>query len=324
LPFPLPTVSPGLSALSPYARQVGRRAAERVAAALAAQLGGPVQISGRALPAAPVEGPGLVPLGLHLEALPAEGLLEVEAALAVGLVDRLAGGDGQVPPATSLTPVERSVVELLALVALAGAAEEDAVADALAPRLSAPGKIPGRPLCLEVSIAAGASRGRCRLLLPAEALRALKGPVELSPAVAGWRIEGWLASGSAALSPGEVDGLAPGDVLLLDEPPSPRAEIRLPGLLLRGQEDDGLFHLEEMTMAEDAGELSVTLVVEIARVSLPLSDLARLEPGSAFPLHAPRDGRVVLRLGERPVARGQLVEIEGALGVRLDSLEARP
>jgi len=66
------------------------------------------------------------------------------------------------------------------------------------------------------------------------------------------------------------------------------------------------------------------VTVELARVSLTLGDLSGLEPGGSLPLHAPRDGRVVLRLGDRAVARGQLVEIDGALGVRLDALEALP
>jgi type III secretion protein Q len=33
---------------------------------------------------------------------------------------------------------------------------------------------------------------------------------------------------------------------------------------------------------------------------------------------------VLLRLGERAVARGQLVDIDGALGVRIEGLEVAP
>jgi type III secretion protein Q len=323
LPFPLPPVSAALAEVSATSREVGRRAAERVAAALAAEIGGPVEVSGRALPALPAPAPGLVRLGLRLEALPADALLEVEAALAARLADRLAGGDGRGPAALSLTPVERSLVQVLALVAIAGAVDEEPVAE-LAPRLAPPAEVAGPLLCVEVLVAAGPVRGRCRLLLPPAAVRALGRPAELPPAVAAWPVEGWLAGGSAALSADEIAGLAPGDVVLLDAPAPPRAELRLPGLRLAGREGDGVFHLEEMSMTESAAALPLTLAVEVARVSLTLADLARLEPGSAFPLQAPRDGRVVLRLGERPVARGQLVEIEGALGVRVESLEARP
>lgn len=324
LPFPLPSVSPGFAALSPAARAVGRRAAERAAAALAAELGGPVELVGRPLPAIPAPAAGMVPLGVRLEALPAGALLEVEASLGARLVARMAGGDGAGPAALALTAVEQSAVELLCLLAISAAMEEEPTVAGLAPRLGPAGDARGGSLAVEISIAAGAARGRCRLLLPPEALRALWRPLDLPPAVAAWKADGWLSSGEAALSGDEIASLAPGDVVLLDENPSGRAEIRLPGLRLRGREAEGTFQLEEMAMTDAAAALPVTLAVEVARVSLTLGELARLEPGSAFPLPAPRDGRVVLRLGERPVARGQLVEIEGALGVRLESLEGQP
>jgi type III secretion protein Q len=324
LPFPLPAVSRGFAALSPAARRIGRRAAERAAAALAAELGGPVELAGRPLPALAAPAAGAVALGVQLEALPAGALLEVEASLGARLVDRMAGGDGGGPAALALTPVERSAVELLCLLAIAAAAEEGPVASVLAPRLGLVGEACGGSLAVEISVAAGALRGRCRLLLPAEALQALWRPDDLPPAVAAWRADGWLSSGEAALTREEIDSLAPGDVVLLDDRSSEQAEVRLLGIRLRGREAEGSFQLEEMAMTDTAAELPVTLAVEVARVSLTLGELARLEPGSVFPLPAPRDGRVVLRLGERPVARGQLVEIEGALGVRLESLEGRP
>jgi len=59
-------------------------------------------------------------------------------------------------------------------------------------------------------------------------------------------------------------------------------------------------------------------------VSITLGDLARLEPGGALPLGVAMEGAVVLRAGERAIARGQLVEIDGALGVRLAQIGERP
>lgn len=324
LPFPLPTVSAGFAALSAGARAAGARAAERAAAALALQLRVEVGIDARPLPALPAAAPGMVRMGLSLDALPAPALLEVEASLAARLVDRLAGGEGSLPPALTLTPIERSALELLLLVAIAGAAEVLPVADGLAPMLAAAVEEPPSPLAVEIAVTAGPVRGRCRLLLPAEALRRLSAPAELAGPVAAWVATGWLTSGSARLAPEELAALEPGDVLLLDQAPSDAACLHLPGLRLHGHLEGDHFHLEEPTVDPSTAELSLELTVELARVSLTLGDLARVEPGGAIPLHAPRDGRVVLRLGDRPVARGQLVEIDGALGVRIERLEDRP
>ncbi len=324
LPFPLPRIAPGFAALSPAARATGARAAERAASALSTQLGVTVGIEGRPLPALAAPAPGMVRLGLSLDALPGPAVLEVEASLAARLVDRLAGGEGQLPPALALTPIERSALELLVLVAIAGAADEQPVADQLAPMLAAAVEEPPFPLAVELAVAAGPVRGRCRLLLPAEALRRLAGPAGLAGPVAAWVAPGWLSSGAARLAPEELAALEPGDVLLLDQAPSDAACLHLPGSRLRGRLEGDHFRLEEPAMDPSSAEPSLELTVEVARVSLTLGDLARVEAGGAIPLHAPRDGRVVLRLGDRPVARGQLVEIDGALGVRIERLEGRP
>ena len=58
------------------------------------------------------------------------------------------------------------------------------------------------------------------------------------------------------------------------------------------------------------------------RLEVTLADIARLEPGAALPLAVDRRGIVTLRIGERAVARGELVDIEGAVGVRILSVEA--
>jgi type III secretion protein Q len=57
---------------------------------------------------------------------------------------------------------------------------------------------------------------------------------------------------------------------------------------------------------------------------VPLAELARLEPGAAIPLGIDRRGVVTLRIGERPVARGELVDVDGAIGVRVLSLHGEP
>ena len=122
---------------------------------------------------------------------------------------------------------------------------------------------------------------------------------------------------AAPLAPDELATLSPGDVVLLDED-APWPEIALPGgLLLRGREEDGHFRIQEILMTETQAQYPLTLSVELGRITVTLAELARLEPGAAIALDLRRDGAVVLRAGERAVARGELVEIEGALGVRI-------
>jgi type III secretion protein Q len=76
-------------------------------------------------------------------------------------------------------------------------------------------------------------------------------------------------------------------------------------------------------MDDRLAEIPVTLEVELARVPLTLADLARLEPGSTLPLCLDQRGLVTLRLGERALARGELVDVDGAVGVRILSMELR-
>jgi flagellar motor switch/type III secretory pathway protein FliN len=70
--------------------------------------------------------------------------------------------------------------------------------------------------------------------------------------------------------------------------------------------------------------LPVVLEVELGRVELTLGELARLEPGAAVPLGLDRRGLVTLRAGERAVARGELIDVDGAVGVRILSVEVGP
>jgi type III secretion protein Q len=132
-------------------------------------------------------------------------------------------------------------------------------------------------------------------------------------------------SGGAPLAPEELDALAPGDVILLDPAGATRDAVVLPGgARIAGRLVDGALTVEEVVMNERTAQLPVRLEVELARVEVPLAEIARLEPGSALPLALDRRGLVTLRVGERAVARGELVDVDGAVGVRILSLEVGP
>ncbi len=68
------------------------------------------------------------------------------------------------------------------------------------------------------------------------------------------------------------------------------------------------------------GDTPVTLSVEIARLTLPYEELAKLRPGEVLRTgHAVGD-RVTLRAGDVVIATGELVDVEGEVGVRLERL----
>jgi type III secretion protein Q len=325
LPFELPSVTRGYAALGPAARQAGLRAAEAVSRALTELLGEPVAVRGRAVPG--WSGP-LSPaarISLDLAAVCGAALLEVEPGLAAGTVDRLAGGPGQIAGATALTPVETSALELLALAALDGACTVPEIEARLSPRLVRSAPEPASPLAVELEVSAGPIAGRARLLVPAAATRAIGAATALAPAFPTIAIPASLRGGLAALSPAELDALAPGDAVVLDAAPGERLSLVLPGgFHAAGRAEEDAFHVEEMSMTERAAEIPITLEVELCRFPVSLGDLARLEPGAVLPIPVDRRGLVVLRAGERAVARGELVDVDGAVAVRILAVEVAP
>ncbi len=325
LPFDLPVVSRGYAELDQATRAAGARAADQASRALAAVLGTEVRLSARAVPGRASPGSACASVALELRALPGTALLEVDAALVARLVDGLAGGGGDPVAATALTPVETSALDLLALSAIDGACGVPEIEALLTPRLVRAGTAPADALAIEMDVAAGSVRGRARLLLPPVAVRAVRAAPLEACAASAVAIGASVRSGRGALMPQELDALRQGDVVVMDEPPGERHALVLPGgARAEGRLAEEAFHVEEITMADRAAELPVTLEVEIARVTIPISDLARLEPGAVLPLGIDRRGTVVLRAGERAVARGELVDVDGAIGVRIHSVEILP
>jgi type III secretion protein Q len=294
-------------------------------------LGLEVRLAGAARPAAPTAGAAMHRLAVELAALPGVAQLEVEPLLVARVVEALCAGGAPPPAAAALTPLEETALELLVLAAIDGARQVAVVDERLAPRLAraappdAPGALTrpaGSPLAVDLEIVAGAVRGRARLLLPPAAVLALRGPAVLEEPLASFPLFASLRGGSAALTPAELASLAPGDVVLTDPPPDGRHRLVFPGgLTAVGPVASGALTVERTEMDDRLAEIPVTLEVELARVPLTLADLARLAPGGTLPLHLDQRGLVTLRLGERALARGELVEVDGAVGVRILSME---
>lgn len=73
---------------------------------------------------------------------------------------------------------------------------------------------------------------------------------------------------------------------------------------------------------ELVGDAPIELRVELARISVPLEDLAQLKPGEVIATGRALGAEVVLRAGERVIATGELVDVDGELGVRVLRLGA--
>lgn len=67
----------------------------------------------------------------------------------------------------------------------------------------------------------------------------------------------------------------------------------------------------------DVDALPVKLVFVAGETEVPVGRLRELAPGYVFDLREPVDGHVEVRANGRPVARGELVEVSGRVGVRI-------
>jgi flagellar motor switch/type III secretory pathway protein FliN len=64
----------------------------------------------------------------------------------------------------------------------------------------------------------------------------------------------------------------------------------------------------------------VPVVCRLGQVELTLAELVQLAPGAIVALGQPLGGVVDLCAGDRVVARGELVDVDGELGVRVTEL----
>ena len=69
-----------------------------------------------------------------------------------------------------------------------------------------------------------------------------------------------------------------------------------------------------------AGDTPIELCLELARFTLPLEELSALRPGEVLNTRRPIGEQVSLTAGGRTFARGELVELDGEVGVRIVEL----
>ena len=164
------------------------------------------------------------------------------------------------------------------------------------------------------------------------------GPVDVASLPVRLRAE----IGHAALPARELRTLGPGDVVLLDEycvGADGELWLGIPqgqGLRVRAEHSSylvtqGWTSLMTQTVppAEDApaaepldlDAIPVRLTFDLGDRALPLAELRQLQPGAVFDLQRPlADGPVMIRANGALVGTGELVDIDGRIGVRVGVL----
>lgn len=67
-------------------------------------------------------------------------------------------------------------------------------------------------------------------------------------------------------------------------------------------------------------EVDLVVRVEVASVTLPAGELGGVRPGDVVETSVPLGAPAVLRVAGREVARGELVSVDGKIGVRVTEL----
>jgi type III secretion protein Q len=279
----------------------------------------------------------------------AVGILELDPLAAGAIIGRITGGQEPVGIPTRLSPIEEAAVGWVALSTLAELRGEQ-VFGPLSPRLvsltldrsevlrQVDARL--RHVAIELTLEVGETKCLGRLLLPAlwvqskfdampqEACAALLEQVSSATLPARWLI------GSAVLPRAEAAALTRGDVVLFaglgHRPAGLSGAGRLIGssFELRGTFTDAGFTLtraferptQESDMSQADPTLPVEVEIELTRLRLPLHQLGNVRPGSVLPLHINAAQQVIVRIGDKAVARAELVEIEGEIGARIISM----
>ncbi|WP_245919510.1 FliM/FliN family flagellar motor switch protein [Melittangium boletus] len=292
---------------------------------------------------------------VDLSATGGTAVLELEPAVLFAGLERLSGSETKSVPLTGLTRLEEASFAFLGLSVLYALRGQEELWRRFSPRLTGVtmsrtdtlARLDNRQphLGVELTVTVGRTTAGGRLLLPAKVLDgAWKDlPVERDEGIASEvlaaKLAAWCRMGCASLPREAWGALGAGDVILFEglrwegSGLSGAGRLVLKGFELRGDFSPQGFSLnrahsrgvlQEQDMVTQVNErsegmppLPVDVEIELTRFMLPLSELAVLKPGALLPLRISASEPVLLRVGDRAVARAELVDIEGEVGARI-------
>ncbi len=286
--------------------------------------------------------------------------IEVEPRLALSAIDRALGGSAgeAIPtPVVPLSDVERGVVAYLAARALDALDAPWTIAGVVTSPLALAGALGDHGASVwPARVSFGADHGVVRAWLPDRALAMLAASAE-APVPSGLLtlpVDVVVDGARGTLGRAELASIREGDVVVLDETwittgsagigGHPRARLhggkRLTircalgenGIVIESVDVDASAPISEVRKMRDgdteknvidrAGDVPIELAIEIARFALPLAELATLRAGEVLVTGRPVGERVILRAGERAIAEGELVDVDGEVGVRVLALQS--
>jgi len=272
---------------------------------------------------------------------PTAGVVRLRAGTARGYVvaggdlvrahaQRVLGGPEELGAPRPLTPAERAV---LAVTVAAALDELDAAVEVEVTELGAPAVAAelGEAAVIEVAV----ERGSVAVVVPVGAVLApprrplgeLARPRAWIDALA---ISAPVVVAAARLDRAALGGLRPRDVVVADRVGGRQAcEIRVGRGALRGAlvTSEGRVTVHgsysraprmDETLGDDA---TIEIAVAVGDVRMSVRSLLELQPGHVLELGRPLGSAVELRVGPRVIARGELVDVDGDVGVRVLSIE---
>ncbi len=290
--------------------------------------------------------------------LGARAALELDPRMAALVCDRALGGEGDDPavPVGPLSDVERGALAYVAARTVSAAGLPFVVrgvatsAGTLAGALGDAGAV-----VLPASVWLGEARGLARMWLPERALDAALRTTAAAPvsaALLALPLTALVEAAWGTIADHELRGLRPGDALLLDEswlrpaangafagevrarlagghafrvrcalaPEALRITKIEVGLAPGAKEGTKMEPQTKTDATSRANDVPLEVSIEIARFTLPLAEVASLAVGEVLATGRGIGERVTLRANGQAVATGELVEVEGEVGMRILSL----
>lgn len=331
-----------------------REALQNIASRLHGHLGEPVEFSARVAASAASADRlrDLCAFALfELSDAQTAACLEIDLPFLSGVLDAFAGGGSRSQAATRLTRVEEAAFGFLALHVVAALRTDETIRCRLGPGLSeisldramaAERLGPGLLLAVEVEVAIGELQGRVRLLVPSRpleaALTSLPDQRRTESREGGVALEAAIIAATTRLDAATVDALGNGDVVILEgleraeDGFTGAARVEGPGFVLFGAIAPDGFHPERIEVrsitqeqlpmsktysAAEAATIPVDLEIELCRTRVQLGELAGLRAGSLLGLRASATEPVLVKVANRPIARAELVDLDGQLGARI-------